>query len=103
MEIWAVIHHSKGRYSVQTNHGKPIASGITDEGIAWLISQLPELKELRYDWASVINRLAHLALDGCNSNDRDYAEDMLTMVRPYLPGYEPDAEGVVDQWMSDEQ
>ena len=40
--------------------------------------------EERYEWASIINRLACLALDGCNSNDRDYAQDMIEMVNPYL-------------------
>lgn len=42
--------------------------------------------ELRYEWAQIINRLAHIALDGGDSNDRDYCEDMIAMVLPYLPG-----------------
>jgi len=57
---------------------------ILDQGFAKQIAEIPQLVALRADWASIINRLAQLALDGCNSNDRDYAEDMLDMVRPFL-------------------
>ena len=71
-------------FRVVRQDGRTIARQIPDEGLAKLIAQLPELNQLRHEWASIINRLAHLALDGCNSNDRDYAEDMLDMVRPYL-------------------
>ena len=72
-------------YSVVSQHGQIIAMQIPDEGMARLIAQLPELKELRYDWAVIINRLAHLALDEpAPTNDLDWAEDMLAMVRPYL-------------------
>jgi len=39
----------------------------------------------QYEWASIINRLACLALDNeISSNDRDYAQDMIEMVNPYL-------------------
>lgn len=71
-------------YSVVSSGGRVIAMQILDHGMAKQIAQIPQLVELRADWASIINRLAHLALDGCDSNGRDYAEDMLDMVRPYL-------------------
>jgi hypothetical protein len=72
-------------YSVVSQHGRVIAMQIPDAGMARLIAQLPELKELRYEWATIINHLAHIALDGPESlNDRDYAEDMIRKVRPYL-------------------
>ena len=73
-------------YSVVSQSGRVIAMQIPDEGMARLIAQLPELNELRWEWSSIINRLAHIALDGATSNDRDYAEDMIAMVRPYLSG-----------------
>ena len=71
-------------YSVVSQRGRIIAMQIPDEGMARLIAQLPELKELRYEWAAIINRLAHIALESSPTNDLDYAEDMITMVRPYL-------------------
>lgn len=73
-------------YSVVSQQGHMIAMMVPDQGMAHLIAQLPQLKELRYDWAVIINRLAHIALDGASSNERDYAEDMIKMVRPYLYG-----------------
>ena len=74
-------------YRVLREDGAIVASGIKDYGLALLIAQLPELNELRYDWASIINRLAIIALDPLlNSNDRDYANEMLDMVRPFLEG-----------------
>jgi hypothetical protein len=71
-------------YSVVSERGRVIAMQIIDHGMAKQIAQIPQLVALRAEWASIINRLAHLALDGCNSNDRDYAEDMIDMVLPYL-------------------
>jgi len=76
-------------YSVVTSSGRVIAMQIPDQGMAKLIAQLPELKELRYEWAGIINRLAHIALEPdheVSTNDVDYANDMITMVRPYLGG-----------------
>ncbi len=49
-------------------------------------AELSHLTERQYEWASIINRLAHIALDGGDSNDRDYAQDVMDMVRPFLPG-----------------
>ncbi len=41
--------------------------------------------ETRYKWASIINRLACMFLNaGFTENDRDYANDMIEMVNPYL-------------------
>ena len=41
--------------------------------------------ETRYEWASVINRLACMFLNaGFTENDRDYAQDMIEMANPYL-------------------
>ncbi len=71
---------------VYDEDGLLIAAMIQDDGVARLITQLPELKELRYEWASIINRLACLALDGADSNGRDYAQDMIDKVLPYLDG-----------------
>jgi hypothetical protein len=72
--------------SVVSQSGRVIAMRVIDEGMAKLIAQLPELNQLRYDWASIINSLAIIALDGPNSNQRDYCQDMMDMVRPYLEG-----------------
>ena len=72
-------------YSVVLQTGQVIAMQIPDQGMAKLIAQLPELVDLRTRWAREINHLACLALDGCeSSNERDYAQDMMDMVRPYL-------------------
>lgn len=39
----------------------------------------------RYEWASIINRLACMFLNaGFTENDRDFAQDMIEMVNPYL-------------------
>jgi hypothetical protein len=86
MEKWLVTCTAGGKksYAIVTAGGRVIAKYISDSGMAKQIAQVPQLVDLRADWASIINRLAHLALDGCNSNDRDYAEDMLDMVRPFL-------------------
>jgi hypothetical protein len=73
-------------YSVVSQQGRVIAMQIIDEGMAYTIAQLPQLIELRYEWAVIINRLANIALDGANSNDRDFAQDMIEMVAPYLDG-----------------
>lgn len=54
--------------------------------MADLIAQLPQLVELRFEWASIINSLAIMALDGTDSNGRDYAEEKIAMVAPYLGG-----------------
>ena len=41
--------------------------------------------ETRYEWASIINRLACMFLnEGFTENDRDYAQDMIELVNPYL-------------------
>lgn len=61
-----------------------MALQIPERADAIEIAQLPELIELRYEWAGVINRLACSILDGADSNDRDYAQDMTDMVSPYL-------------------
>lgn len=48
-----------------------------DEAIIWY--------KMRYEWASIINRLACLTMgETINSNDRDYVQDMIEMVNPYL-------------------
>jgi hypothetical protein len=45
------------------------------------------LNEKICEWASIINSLACLALDEeISSNDRDYAQEMIEMVLPYLGG-----------------
>ena len=52
---------------------------------AKLENRIAQLEEQQYEWASIINRLACLALDDeMSSNDRDYDQDMLEMVNPYL-------------------
>ena len=39
----------------------------------------------QYEWASIINRLAVIAMaEEVSSNDRDYAQDAIDMVIPYL-------------------
>lgn len=73
-------------YSVVSQSGRVIAMQIPDQGMAKQIAQLPELIELRYEWASIINRLANIALDGPHSNERDYCEDMIGMALAFLPG-----------------
>ena len=59
------------------------AAGETIDRLQYRIAKL---EELQYEWASIINRLAGIALDGAfgDSNDRDYAHDMIKMVNPYL-------------------
>lgn len=80
-------------YSVERQDGWIVAAQIIDQGIAKQIAQIPQLITLRAEWASIINRLANLALDGCaSSNDRDYAEDMIKMVLPFLESDETTAE-----------
>lgn len=74
------------KYKVVDQNGYTIAGAIPDEGMAHLIAQLPQLKELRYEWATIINRLANIALDGADSNERDYAQEMIEMVGSYLSG-----------------
>lgn len=86
MEKWEVEKVGNYWYSVLRQNRNPVATQISDEGLALLIAQLPQLKELRYDWSVIINRLAHIALDGGNSNDMDFAQDMIEVVRPYLGG-----------------
>lgn len=71
-------------YSVIEESGRIVALQIPERADALEIAQLPELLQLRYEWASVINSLACSVLDGANSNDRDYAQDMIDMVVPYL-------------------
>ena len=45
----------------------------------------PSWPETRYEWASIINRLACMFLDaGFTENDRDFAQDMIEMVNTYL-------------------
>jgi len=71
-------------YSVVTQSGKIVALQIPNQEEARLISELPGLVQLRFDWAGIINSLACRLLDGPTSNDRDYAEEMIQMVSPYL-------------------
>lgn len=73
-------------YSVVSEHGRVIAMQVPEKATAILICQIPDLCQLRYEWADVINLLARMIIDGPNSNDRDYAEDMIDMVLPYLSG-----------------
>ena len=48
-----------------------------DEDVAW--------GGTRYEWASIINKLACLYIDGAlSTNELDYANDMIKMVSPYL-------------------
>jgi hypothetical protein len=71
-------------YKILDQSGRLIAE-CHDQGNAHLIAQLPQLKELRYEWASIINSLAIIARQNAQSlNEADYAEEMLEMVRPYL-------------------
>lgn len=72
-------------YSVVTSSGRIIAMQIPDKQEAELIVQIPELVQLRFEWASIINSLAVMVLDGTDSNGRDYAEEMISTVIPYLP------------------
>lgn len=49
--------------------------------------ETPLWTEMRYEWASIINRLACIALEGAlnfTENDRYFAQDMIEMVNPYL-------------------
>lgn len=71
-------------YSVIEESGRIVALQIPEKADALEIAQLPELLQLRYEWASIINALACSVLDGADSNDRDYAQDMIDMVVPYL-------------------
>ncbi len=46
-----------------------------------------EYQAMQYKWASIINRLACLALGGAlnfTEDDREFAQDMIEMVNPYL-------------------
>ena len=45
---------------------------------------LQQETERVYKWAEIINRLACLALDGADSNGRDFAQDTIEMVGPFL-------------------
>lgn len=67
-------------YSVIEESGRIVALQIPSKADAIEIAQLPELLQLRYEWAGIINRLANAILDGADSNDRDYAQDMIEMV-----------------------
>ena len=71
-------------YSVVTESGRVIAMQICNKQEAELIKQLPRLVQQRFEYAKIINSLAVRLLDGATSNDRDYAEDMIEMVLPYL-------------------
>lgn len=71
-------------YSVIEESGRVVALQIPEKADALEIAQLPELLQLRYEWASIINALACSVLDGTDSNGRDYAQDMIEMVVPYL-------------------
>ncbi len=71
-------------YSVVTESGRVVALQIPNKADAIEIRQLPELIQLRYEWSSIINRLACIVLDGATSNDEDYAQDMINMVVKYL-------------------
>lgn len=85
---WTVTETTGGEflmgYKVKDQNGHLIAE-CHDHGNALLVAQLPQLKELRFNWATIINRLAHIVRSGVeSSNDNDYAEDMIIMVRPFL-------------------
>ena len=55
------------------------------EIIERLQRRIAELEELQYEWASIINRLAVIAMaEEVNTNDRDYAQDAIDMAIPYL-------------------
>jgi hypothetical protein len=88
VEKWEVLKR-KGwdieAYDVY-EHGKVVALGVPDEGLANLIAQLPQLKEIRHEWASIINRLANLALDKgeMSSNDRDWIDEQRYMALKWL-------------------
>lgn len=83
MDKWTV-EPDADYWLIVDQHGRVIAE-VYDHGMAVAISDLPQLLELRADWASIINRLACIARDGAqSSNDCDYAEEMLAMARPYL-------------------
>jgi len=90
-----------GNYSVFTEHGELVATDLNHQ-MALLITQLPELLELRYEWAAIINQLCHIAMDrDPSSNDLDYVEEMRLMVLPFLPGYDgpelDDCDGLGDE------
>jgi hypothetical protein len=71
-------------YSVVTERGRVVAMQIPSQADAILISQIPRLVELQAEWSGIINRLANIALDGADSNERGYAQEMIRMVAPYL-------------------
>ncbi len=71
-------------YSVIESSGRVVALQIPERADALEIAQLPKLIQLRYEWASVINALACSVLDGANSNELDYAQDMIELVVKYL-------------------
>ncbi|MCP5018941.1 MAG: hypothetical protein GY938_27235 [Ketobacter sp.] len=71
-------------YSVIEESGRVVALQIPKKADALEIAQLPELIQLRAEWATVINALACSVLDGANSNDLDYAQDMIELVVKYL-------------------
>ena len=53
--------------------------------VAGILKQVSSLTESRYEWAVIINHLACIALaEEVNNNDRNYAQDMIEMVNPYL-------------------
>jgi len=93
MEKWTIAQDNFTFYAIVTEHGKRIATGVPDKATAILLSQVPQMVDLRWRWSGIINRLAHCVLDGADSNDRDWAEEMIAMVRPYLENWE-DEDGI---------
>lgn len=48
------------------------------------LARVAELEQQQYEWAEIINSLACMVINGPNSNDLDFANDMIQMVIPYL-------------------
>ncbi len=71
-------------YSVVSDTGRIVALQIPDKADALEIAQLPKLLQLQFEWASIINSLACSVLDGTDSNGKDYAQDMIDFIVPYL-------------------
>ena len=65
-----LVAEDEGPFSELDNHG---------------ILEEPDWIEMRYKWASIINRLAVIAMaEEVSTNDRDDAQDAIDMVIPYL-------------------
>lgn len=72
-------------YSVVTQRGRMVAMQIPDKNDAYQISQIPQLLHRQRDWASLINRLATLVINGKrSSNDLDEANEAIAEVLPFI-------------------